>query len=1093
MRRGAEEDEEDFREGQAGGRGRGGPPMRGEGEEQQQPPRAPPPGPSRLKRKGSSGTEQPSKKPKSLRARAGAAQVEELLVALAMSRSLHEEEEEAKAQLQRRQNRAQRQDGRRRNPRAEKKTRAMPPRSPPTLLLQDPEKARREMEERVALLLSEVDEFPSTPPLPPSRLLASELPRKVGWPGASPLWERSSLVGPPAPGLICVAALARPALPGQVDQAALGAAEQAFSDGHPNQSDKSHKPRFEPNKLVRPSQSTALPLWGSIRPEAEETLPPGRACGRSPQGQEEEGGSPQEGGALQDLMELAGEGLTLTQWGPAAQQGEEPGQEWVPGDVPWSCLDQSLEKKLPLGSCRCPPVLLGLLAAAFKGMVNNPHLSDVQFQVGSGELFYAHMFVLYARCPQLMEVVDQQGFWVAEDGEAKTRRVLLGDVSGEAARVFFSYLYTAEHLIPPDVRPDVLTLAMRFGVAELAALCTSPCWSGQPAAAASAQEEEEEERLEKFEELLKSLWVGEEEEDKAVLPEEDGVNEQELEEIHEFATTQQREAEEARRSRGSQGAGPGEPSGGKRGGLDAREEEALPDEKSLLAGSWGESLELFRQEPGEEAAVVKSSTPLGLPPLSPNTSLGGSRVPLGVLAEKLPASPQGRGGFCGDLSLALFSPAPPEACQGQEQDLPARGTDSIGCGPAPVELLLDPEEEEAAMGAPSQEREAVAASQGRGPSDGSLAAHALASGPRAAPDGHCTQPSAVILQGWLPPGHRSPPWRPSARLPRATEAAADVVVILDDSEEEAEVAPRLSWGSSVQQAELPILEESHGQRLDLGGGGSEAELLPLPRRLPVPVPLPRTPDLVCPEREAPPTLTPSYSTMGTPVLKKELSRFGVRALPKQQMVLKLKEIFHYTHQRSGSRAVACASSQRGLCRGTQAARRGPTFPAAAHSGCTELLQGRAAGSCAGAGVPGQGPRAKRGCLRKRTAAEAPVRHGLSGTASHTPAILQSSSSALETSVLAEEEEEDDIPTSQSARREADMSVALRQYLHSRPALCRQILLYQPFELARLHSELKQNGIRVALGRLLEFLDAHCVTFTTAEARREKQRSRKKRY
>lgn len=51
--------------------------------------------------------------------------------------------------------------------------------------------------------------------------------------------------------------------------------------------------------------------------------------------------------------------------------------------------------------------LLGALAAAFKGMVNNPHLSDVQFQVDSGELFYAHMFVLYARCPQLMEVVSQ--------------------------------------------------------------------------------------------------------------------------------------------------------------------------------------------------------------------------------------------------------------------------------------------------------------------------------------------------------------------------------------------------------------------------------------------------------------------------------------------------------------------------------------------------------------------------------------------------------------------------------------------------------------------------------------------------------------
>jgi len=39
-------------------------------------------------------------------------------------------------------------------------------------------------------------------------------------------------------------------------------------------------------------------------------------------------------------------------------------------------------------------------------MVNNPHLSDVQFQVDSGDVLYAHMFVLYARCPQAVEVVS---------------------------------------------------------------------------------------------------------------------------------------------------------------------------------------------------------------------------------------------------------------------------------------------------------------------------------------------------------------------------------------------------------------------------------------------------------------------------------------------------------------------------------------------------------------------------------------------------------------------------------------------------------------------------------------------------------------
>lgn len=94
-------------------------------------------------------------------------------------------------------------------------------------------------------------------------------------------------------------------------------------------------------------------------------------------------------------------------------------------------------------------------------------------------------------------------------------------------------------------------------------------------------------------------------------------------------------------------------------------------------------------------------------------------------------------------------------------------------------------------------------------------------------------------------------------------------------------------------------------------------------------------------------------------------------------------------------------------------------------------------------------------------------------------------------MLAEEEEEEGISASQTAAREADKLEALRRYIHSKPALYRQILLYQPFELAGLQAELKQNGIRIALGKLLDFLDAHCITFTTAEARKEKQQRSKR--
>lgn len=52
---------------------------------------------------------------------------------------------------------------------------------------------------------------------------------------------------------------------------------------------------------------------------------------------------------------------------------------------------------------------VGLLVADFSAMVNNPHLSDVQFQMDSGEVLYAHQFVLYARCPLLIQYVSAWG------------------------------------------------------------------------------------------------------------------------------------------------------------------------------------------------------------------------------------------------------------------------------------------------------------------------------------------------------------------------------------------------------------------------------------------------------------------------------------------------------------------------------------------------------------------------------------------------------------------------------------------------------------------------------------------------------------
>ncbi|XP_010121635.1 PREDICTED: structure-specific endonuclease subunit SLX4 [Chlamydotis macqueenii] len=373
--------------------------------------------PSTAKRKGSS--KEDSKKTQK-RAKMETKD-EDLLVAMAMSRSLLEQEkqEQAKSVTNVKPVAALPIKWK---PGSEKKRRKRGPTAPPPLLLQDPEKVRRRIQERVAMLLAEEVEFPPTPQLPTSRILEDES-GKATWllPLSKTrecfLWNISALTGPYDPASFYTAAL-------------------------------------------------------------------------------------------------------------------------TPPIVPWKPVQSSLR----------------LLAEDFGAMVNNPHLSDVQFQVDSGEVLYAHMFVLYARCPQAVQVVHSQGFLVQEDGNAQTRRVLLSDVTGEAVCAFLRYLYAADADIPAGVLPQVGALAARFDVRELMAKCENNTGESQLSSRVDSEDDllsvrddkDCEDRAENFQDLLKSVWVGEDEEEVAMMnPEcqkedDNGVGEQELEEIYEFAATQRK-------------------------------------------------------------------------------------------------------------------------------------------------------------------------------------------------------------------------------------------------------------------------------------------------------------------------------------------------------------------------------------------------------------------------------------------------------------------------------------------------------------------------------------------------------------------------
>uniref|UniRef100_A0A8B9Q2N1 Structure-specific endonuclease subunit SLX4 n=1 Tax=Apteryx owenii TaxID=8824 RepID=A0A8B9Q2N1_APTOW len=497
--------------------------------------------PSRSKRKGSS--KEDSKK-KQKRAKMETKD-EDLQVAMAMSRSLLEQEKREQAisvtnvkpvvalPIKWK-------------PGSEKKRRKRGPTAPPPLLLQDPETARKRIEERVAMLLAEEVEFPPTPRLPTSRIL-EDGSGKAAWLMPLPktkdcfLWNCSALTGPCDPELFYTAGLTPPIVPWK-----------------PVQNCKSE---------------IVLPSVGSDQPEVSQQLQPdlsshnptsievgGKTSDESKSGPEGDGQfssqSQKDVQTLQDLVDLAREGLTLTQWNldvNHVQEAEQSGKEATSSDTPLSgFVPQSKEKRFLRSSCKSSS--LRLLAADFSTMVNNPHLSDVQFQVDSGEVLYAHMFVLYARCPQAVQIVHSEGFLVEEDGNEQTRRVLLSDVTGEAACAFLRYLYAADADIPAGMLPQLGALAARFGVTELMAKCENSTGESQVSSGVDSEDDlisvtddkDCENRAENFQELLKSVWVGEDEEEEAVLSPEcqkeddNGVGEQELEEIYEFAATQRK-------------------------------------------------------------------------------------------------------------------------------------------------------------------------------------------------------------------------------------------------------------------------------------------------------------------------------------------------------------------------------------------------------------------------------------------------------------------------------------------------------------------------------------------------------------------------
>ncbi|XP_031720523.1 structure-specific endonuclease subunit SLX4 [Anarrhichthys ocellatus] len=456
-----------------------------------------------------------------------------------------------------------------------KRKRGAVPRPPPLLLVQDAEAALTRLQERVsALLLRSRAPSPPTPTRCPSSL--------PGRSGAAVLWQKSTL--PPDGASTRPSDFYTPEL-----REFITPWESATTDAATSSTTNKPQSSVQPVSEGTPGTGTVASILPSASQVSSSQTTP--STGQT---------------LLMDLMELAEDGMTLTQCGHTAsdpdkdgsagripnirlsgfvpEESEEQADLCVSGFLPEPTHTHTEDARCRARTAAAQPgadeergsrrsVALSSLASDLSGMVNNPQLSDLQLQVDSGEVYFAHSFMLYARCPLLAEMVHESGFGVQEEGQPAAQRVLMNDVPGRAVLALLQYLYTARCSVPASLRAHVLELASRFDLQELQLLCElhhqDPATRGDEEDDRNQEENVNNRTHQALTELLRSMWDEEDEDgegtdtgggrdeereleddQQAVVLladreiREENVNEEELEEIYEFAATQRKREEE---------------------------------------------------------------------------------------------------------------------------------------------------------------------------------------------------------------------------------------------------------------------------------------------------------------------------------------------------------------------------------------------------------------------------------------------------------------------------------------------------------------------------------------------------------------------
>lgn len=190
------------------------------------------------------------------------------------------------------------------------------------------------------------------------------------------------------------------------------------------------------------------------------------------------------------------------------------------------------------------------------------------------------------------------------------------------------------------------------------------------------------------------------------------------------------------------------------------------------------------------------------------------------------------------------------------------------------------------------------------------------------------------------------------------------------------------------------------------------------------------------------TPMPSYDTMNTPQLKREVQKIGVKPVGKKRMLLLLKDVYKQTHQYETDSEFETSVDE---------------------------------------------------IRTEQNVGNEPV--SVSGDEEDEIDSSQKSemSVVLEESMVDVEEE---IAPSQAGSDVLELTQKISQFIQDNPDMYTKILMYEPIELDGLKREITEAGIKCSMEKLMNYLDEKCITFTMknrrkASPKKSRGRGRKK--